>query len=796
MPVLPLGKDIPADPGVVGGKAANLIALLGLGLPVPRGLVITTEEYAAQADRLDLRTRLLPGIQRQDWAAVEQEAQELFAAAELPEEFRQELADRWQPLRAVAVRSSASAEDRAQASFAGQYGTWLDVQGEQELFVAVRRCWASLWSRRALAYRRQRAMDPFSVRMAVLVQEMVPADLSGVLFTRDPVRRDPEHLCVEVGAGLGEAMVSGALAGQVYRLDRRDLRLVDGPADHGLADAGLLARVGELALRAEAHFQWPQDVEFAVRGKEVFLLQARPMTAWGPDVPGEAPDPGRPSFLDRMMKPYVDERYAVAPRPLDNILFTRLVGAQMFVMEECGAVFDPGGLDRFRRQIWRPAYRLPRVRRVGRALLGELVHRFRRLRPDWLAWWDSGPRQTLLALSGSADIAGLEDGELLARADQVLSVWEGILNRRISASIALRAEGLLQCLTALAVGWRRAGAVVASLMTGLDNPTVALNARLWELSRLARRSPEVLAAVRDMRPERLRETPEGERFLAAFDGFLEAYGHREGSCWYLTVPTWKRDPRQVWGLLRSLVEAGQRGGSPEEVGTRREEDLRRVEGRLRYVPGLLALFRWLLSRLRPLHAFRETSHFDLTRPLAVLQDMAAEWGARLEARGLLHSAEDVGYAAYEEVRDWLQGRHPPVDEIRALILRRRAVYREVNASWQAERFAGKARGGALKGIAASPGAARGKVRIIRGEQDFDQLQAGEVLVSLYTNPAWTPLFTMAVAVVTETGGASSHAAIVAREYGIPAVMAVAGATRALQDGQEVLVDGSRGLVFR
>ena len=166
MPVLPLGKDIPADPGVVGGKAANLIALLGLGLPVPRGLVITTEEYAALADRLDLRTRLLPGIQRQDWAAVEQEAQELFAAAELPEEFRQELADRWQPLRAVAVRSSASAEDQAQASFAGQYGTWLDVQGEQELFVAVRRCWASLWSRRALAYRRQRGMDPFSVRMA------------------------------------------------------------------------------------------------------------------------------------------------------------------------------------------------------------------------------------------------------------------------------------------------------------------------------------------------------------------------------------------------------------------------------------------------------------------------------------------------------------------------------------------------------------------------------------------------------------------------------------------------------
>ena len=221
-----------------------------------------------------------------------------------------------------------------------------------------------------------------------------------------------------------------------------------------------------------------------------------------------------------------------------------------------------------------------------------------------------------------------------------------------------------------------------------------------------------------------------------------------------------------------------------------------VERRLRFIPGLRPSFRWLLDAIRSLTAFREHSHFDLTRPLSALQDIAAEWGRRLAERGVLRDPDDVFYLTHEEVRAWLLGQAPEAEEVHELVERRRATYQLANTRWQAERLEGSTQGGSLKGIATSPGVVRGRARIVRGEQQFDRLQPAEVLVCSYTNPAWTPLFATAAAVVTETGGAASHAAIVAREYGIPAVMSVREATRILADGDDIIVDGDRGEVRR
>jgi rifampicin phosphotransferase len=386
--------------------------------------------------------------------------------------------------------------------------------------------------------------------------------------------------------------------------------------------------------------------------------------------------------------------------------------------------------------------------------------------------------------------------ELIARAEQILGVWEEILNRRLTVVSAIRADTWLRLMVTLAVGPRKSGEIMAGLMSGQENPTFVLNQELWDLSRLAREDPYVFSAVRELSPERLETTVKGRLFLQSFRQFLEKYGHREGSCWYLTAPTWRHDPKQVRRLLTSMVEADERTGSPEMVRNRRRADVMFVEKRLRLVPGLSYLFRWLLSRLCALHEFRENTHFELTRPLACLQDIFAECALRLKEKELLELEEDIGYLTYEEVRSWLTDNPPPPEQAWDLIDRRRATYRVVNARWQEERFGSILQADELKGIAASPGVARGKVGIIRGEHEFGTLQAQEIMVIPYTNPAWTPLFATAAAVVTETGGVSSHAAIVAREYGIPAVMAVPGATRVLKDGQDVLVDGNRGIVCR
>jgi pyruvate,water dikinase len=194
--------------------------------------------------------------------------------------------------------------------------------------------------------------------------------------------------------------------------------------------------------------------------------------------------------------------------------------------------------------------------------------------------------------------------------------------------------------------------------------------------------------------------------------------------------------------------------------------------------------------------FRENSHLDLALPLDSLQALAAEWGRRLKERGILDNEDDVFDLTYDEVREWLTGPSPGLDAARELLVRRRATYRVVNKRWQEERFPAVVARKVLRGTGVSPGRAKARARIVMGEHQFHRLRPGEVMVCPHTSPSWTPLFTVASAVVAETGGAASHAAIVAREYGIPAVMAVAGATSLLQEGDEVTVDGSRGIVGR
>lgn len=786
------------DRQTAGGKGANLAELWQLGMPVPDGFVVTVQAYTEQANRMGLVEALSSGIERKDWSAVEKTARVQFASCRLDEGVARDVRDAYRRMGspAVAVRSSSTAEDHLGASFAGQHDSFLNVRGEEELLRAVTDCWASLWNRRALAYRHSLSIDPFHDRMAVIVQRMVPADAAGVVFNVDPVEERADRLRIEVAPGLGEAIVSGTVTSEVYRVDRESLAVAGREGSRKLLDEKRVEELGRLALAVEAHYGRPQDIEFCLKRGEIFLLQARPQTALGKGLPEPLPVLGKPSLFDKAMKPLVDERYPLAPRPLDNITFTRVVGAAIYTLRQAGGIVTPEDEEAFRAQVFRQAYRFPPIRRGWLPPVNYPRQFVGLLKSDWQAWWESGPRDELRAVTAPVDLPALGDADLLKRADRILAAWEQPLNRRFYASGAIQAESWLKKLVTLAVGRKERDQVLADLMTGLPNPTVEVNEALWELSRLARRDPSVKAAVREVAPDRLGSLPGGDAFLAAFRSFLDAYGHRESSCWYLSTPTWRQDPAPVWRLLSSLVDAEERPGDPARARARYQEARERVERRLRYCPGLPFVFRWMVERLRALHAFRETSHFDLSRPLDALQEIAAEWGRRLIERGVLGEVDDVFYLTHGEVRAWLTGKPPSAETVRDLLARRRATYRKANARWLAEQARSSARRGEIKGVGASPGVVRAKARIIRGEHEFERLRPGEILICQHTNPSWTPLFTAAAGVVAETGGAASHAAIVAREYGIPAVMAASGATKTLADGEEILVDGSRGVVVR
>jgi pyruvate,water dikinase len=359
--------------------------------------------------------------------------------------------------------------------------------------------------------------------------------------------------------------------------------------------------------------------------------------------------------------------------------------------------------------------------------------------------------------------------------------------------------------------------VVAKLISGVTgNVTMETNKRLWDLAQIARSAPEVEQVLRENDAAQARvilyQMEEGREFIQAMDRFLDKFGHREVHMDIL-YPTWGEDPEPVFSFIRSYLDADE-SQSPyrqqERLIQERErltqmviKDVERgILGRLAYAP----IFKWFLRQTQIHTRERDTMHFELTRLFPPLRRLILELGRRWAERGLLEQGEDVYYLEIDELRAMAKSPQE-VQEVKDKVRLRREAFAYAqshpcpNIIRNGEEIYGSDAGlvefgeSGLHGVAGSPGIATGVSRVIQGPEDFHKLKKGEILVAPITNPVWTPLFAVASAVITEVGGILSHGAIVAREYGIPAVMSVAGATRLLQDGQRVTVDGNKGLVY-
>ncbi|WP_232380113.1 PEP/pyruvate-binding domain-containing protein [Polyangium fumosum] len=786
-----------------GGKGANLGELMRLGLSVPDGFVVSAEAYAEHARAWELAERLAPHLATQSWEAAAAAAAELFEKGALLPGLEHAVREAYRALGAprVAVRSSATAEDLADASFAGQHETFLDIAGEDELVSALRRCWASLWSPRALGYRAARGVDHLGVDIAVVVQRMVAADFAGVLFTVDPVAQRADRMLLEVAPGLGEAVVSGHTTGDVYRLrreplgiDERERRVPGRPAPSD----SLVLRLSRLGLDLEAHFGCPQDVEFAFEGDAVYLLQSRPITTLGAaEIEPLPPPPKLTRLQQRMLEANDNDRFPIAPKPIDQWGFRMVIPALVNAVRVLGLDIDEADERAVMDQVWREFFVLPSPRPTFR-ILGLPQRVAAGLRQDWLGWWETEAFGRIREACAPVDLRALDDAALLRRADHIEATTREILVKRFEGILTQLAAVALRLPVTVAVGRKRAEALMGDLVSGLHTRTSEVNLALYHLARKATNAgPEVFLAIREGHPEELRASEAGRAFLAEVEAFLEEHGHRESTGLYLSAPTWRQDPAPMWGLLRGLLDATE--PPSEEAGYKRyEAAVEEVTRGIRFVPGLSGSFRGTLERLRKTIVFRERSHFDLARVFSAMQAIVAEIARRLHERGHLPSPDDIFYLTEAEIRAWLREGPPPFSEVKRLVQRRRATYGVVNGKWQKRAFEVGAEGASdseLRGTGASSGVVRGRARIIRDEREFGRLKPGEILVCRYTNPAWTPLFTLAAGVVTDTGGAASHAAIVAREYGIPAVLGAAGATARITEGQEILVDGTEGRVL-
>jgi phosphohistidine swiveling domain-containing protein len=878
----------PGSLPLVGGKAANLGVLARAGIPVPRGFAVTTAAYARFLEALpdaDARFAALDLLDGTDVEAARAAAGAMRAALDrlpFPDDLKGPIVHAWRALgdqHPLAVRSSATAEDLPGASFAGQQDTYLNVRGEDALLDAVRRCWISLFTDRAVLYRARGGFGHRAVRLAVVVQRLVDPDVSGILFTADPVSSHRHVASIDAGYGLGEALVGGLISADLYRVDRRARRVLEArvggkefairstpgggtrreelPEERrrarALSDGQVLA-LADVGGRIEALYGGePQDVEWCLAGGEIHILQARPITSLFPIPRPFVDDGGLRVFLSfghfQMMLDAMPtfalevwRMFFPAGRPLETPP-GRLPSLSATTAVAGGRLF----LDAT------PALRVPLARRVA---LGALSHVYDALARSAAVLVERREFQAVRG-GGSAVLSAKVRviGPLLARLPLALFVQDPAEGARaferaldeIPRAARARVDAvrdpsarIVQAATEIANAFVRVRTYLPRLLSGVvghvllrrlargawadavrgevdgllrglpGNVTTQMDLAVGDLTDLVRPHTELGALLRDHTgaglPDALARVPGGEAFLTALDAFLARFGDRGAGEIDVSRPRWRDDPslllRVISGGLGSATGAHRRQHEAQ-VAAGEAAAARLVEAAGK---GLDPVRAWLVRRLvrvaRTGLGLREHPKFIIVKLLGMLRREALAAGEELERRGQLARADDVWHLGFSELAAALSD---STKDPRADVAARAAAFRHDRTrkpplviSSEGEVPVPKVDlsglpAGALPGTAASAGVVEGIARVVT-DPAREVLHAGEILVAPFTDPGWTPLFVHAAGVVTEVGGLMTHGAVVAREYGIPAVVSVASAVEKIRTGMRIRVDGTRGYV--
>jgi len=871
-----------AQVDLVGGKGANLGEMTTRDLPVPPGFCLTASAYREfiQATGLDETIRnILAETQLDDPADVKAKSARirgLITEQSVPTTIAREILDGYHRLGQelgsvdvaqvpVAVRSSATAEDLPTASFAGQQDTYLNVRGEAELLDRVKHCWASLWTARAVSYRTKQGFDHHRVYLAVVVQAMIQSEVSGILFTANPVTGDRGEVVINASWGLGEAIVSGLVTPDAITVRKSDGHILsrqvaakertveyaeDGgtvelvtPAERREISALSDDQVSELVAlgqKIEAHYGTPQDIEWAYAQGRFYILQSRAITTLAPPAEEAAAEMeyNRTMFVELFPDP-LSPIFLSVIQPLLHIMLDFTFQAWGFKspegMEAVGVFYNQPYFNReYIASALQPLSPPVRERLVSQlvnpfgrheqGIRGEISPAFAGMIARMLRFMVSFPDKLpgLIARYRAevAEVAAIPlettpDGEIVGHIRElVFGTASRLLNYDfLVMALVGRTYQMLGTLLERYFG-EDTEEVRGKLISGVTgNVTMETNKHLWDLAQVAKASPTVTDLLRrysgrEVRAQ-LEQTPEGRAFLDELEHFLSEYGHREIRMDIL-YPTWVEDPSPVLGFLRGYLDADE-AQSPHQQQTRlvevRQELTEEVRSRVaqdrlgRYL--VWPIFRWLLRHTQVHTRERDTMHFELTRMFPPFRRLLLELGRRWSERGLIAEPDDIFFVRLDELEEMAQSPR----SMREVVEARQAEF-EANKGrpWpdiirgSEEIYAeaavpAEAAEGQLQGVASSPGVVTGVARVIRGPEEFGKLKNGDILVAPLTNPVWTPLFAMAGGVVTEVGGILSHGAIVAREYGIPAVMSIAGATKRVHEGQTITVDGNKGVVY-
>ena len=916
---------------VVGGKGRSLAQMASAGLAVPDGFYISTAAYQQFIDENDLKTAIIDlakpeiGEYTLSFDAASSAIQALFDKASLTDEMVADILAAYGALAgdnpAVAVRSSANAEDLPDMSFAGQQDTYLNVSGEQAVIAAVRDCWASLWTPRAISYRHEMGIEQDVVAMAVVVQLMVPSDVSGILFTANPATGERSEMIINASFGLGEAVVGGQVTPDTYILDRESrtaketiigskeqkiiadgnqgTRLEDiAESERGqssLSDAAIV-ELSSLALEAEAHFGGvPQDIEWAFSGGKLWMLQSRPITnlppqpievSWEPPPPVQIlarrqiveniPDPCTPLFeelylaegLETVAKGKKRKSVMVGGGQLFLTLngfayqrfdFPQVVGEKPRTPteEEMEAAERQAAVEEQKANQARKDKDLTdgELEKEDLALfLAELSDADRQVFDAWSETLGINDVAHAVTMPDSKDIS-FTAGTKIKGNENFLREWREKTMPDIMATTeewrALDAttasdEALLQGVTELAIAsgmfWSSNSShtfgvakvtdnqlqvflqevlpehqfTSGQFLSGFRSKTIEANEQLFRISQQIRKSDRLYEVVATTPAKKLmaalRNLKEGAPVIEGIEDYLNVYGHL-GYSLDFGEPLPLEDPSGLLATLKTMVaNSNYAPMHHEEDATRkREAAMAEIEQLLHGLP--LWQFRYRNWFTRRFYYIREEVMFYLYMPWPVLRSLALALGGRLVDAGSISVSDDIFYLFSEEINRAIAARKEEhaIPEFQQLIAERREL-REArkrlhppgtipfeaseypSVKFKETQIYNDPESDTLMGVAVSPGSVKSAASLITSPDEFGLMRPGSILVCPMTNPAWTPLFAHASGLVTDMGGILGHGSIVAREYGIPAVVGTGIGTQRIKQGQQIAVDGDAGTV--
>ena len=856
--VLDLEEIDQSQVAVVGGKGAHLGQLSRIdGIRVPAGFCVTTDAFQrimtegpSIADRLDRLSRLEPD-DREEIRALSVEVRRIIEGIAIPDDLAAEIT---RPLArlgeqaAYAVRSSATAEDLPAASFAGQQDTYLNVLGPTAILQHVSRCWASLFTERAITYRVGKGIDHRKVHMAVVVQRMVFPAAAGTLFTADPVTSNRKVASIEAGFGLGEAMVSGLMNADVYKVGdggvvakvvatkQRAVRAspAGGTEEQvieperrerpALTDAQMV-QLAQLGRRIEAHFAHPQDIEWCLVDDGFQIVQSRPITTLFP-VPAASDrenhvyvSVGHQQMMTDPMKPLGLALWQLTtPRPMSE------AGGRLFVdvTQALGSPTSRAGL----------------LRALERSdpLIGDALETILE-RGDFVPTFpDAGPGVTPAGGPPApikTDTAIVAD--LIERSRASLATLQRDIRTKSGAALldfiladvrelqrilfdprshqvimaAMEATWWLNEHVDAWLGEKNAADTLTQ--SAPDNVTSEMGLALLDVADVIRPYPDVVAFLQHVEDESfLDDLPAlagGREARDAIQAYLDRYGMRCVGEIDIARPRWSERPTTLVPMILANINNFEPGAGERRFEQGRQEAREREKellARLRALQGgerKAEEVKAMIDRLRTFVGYREYPKYHKVSRYFVYKQALLHEAERLVHTHVLHEKEDIFYLRFEELHDVV--RTNQVNE--QLIRQRKDTFRSYQAltpprvlTSDGEVIAGTYRrvdlpAGALVGLPVSGGTIEGRARVILDMAEAD-LEAGDILVTAYTDPSWTPAFVAITGLVTEVGGLMTHGAVVAREYGLPTVVGVENATRLIADRQRIRVHGTDGYI--